>query len=316
MHDPIPDESQPGRPAFVSVGGIFVDDIVYPDGTVRMGVLGGGVSHAAAGMRIWAQRAGLIACAGRDLPETAQSRLARDFDLAGMIWLDLPQVRAWQLFEWDGRRREIYRVDVLHPFIYDPPAEEAPSVYDDAAALYLLRDAAPLPGWRARYPDAVLLWEPLQQYMLPENAAEFRAHVRHVDIVSPNWLEAGAVYGFDTPERLVRAMLDDGASVAALRMGEAGSMVGRRGEDGVLHVPPVPVPEVIDQTGAGNTYCGGFLVGWTQTRDVKRAGAYGAVAASFSLETPGVADPPAGFEAERDARLAWTLERVRPAVST
>ena len=299
------------QPAYIGVGGIIIDDIVFPTGETRMAVLGGGVVHAAAGMLVWDQRAGIVAYAGHDLPEQARQRLARDFDLQGVIVLDLPQARAWQLFEWDGKRSEVFRVDVLDPFIYEPPPDRVPAVYHAARGVHLLRDAAPLPAWRALYPDAVLLWEPLQQYMIAENAGEFRAALQQIDIVSPNWLEAQHVYGFREPEGLVRAMLDDGAAVAVLRMGEAGSLVGQQGQNGLLRVPAVPVPDLIDQTGAGNTYCGAFLVGWSETRDLLTAACYGAVAASFSLEVTGVADPPPDKDAVRAARLRWLHDQVK-----
>ncbi len=70
-------------PSYICVGGIIIDDIVFPNGETRMEVLGGGVSHAAAGMKIWDQRAGMVACAGKDLPNSARRRLERDFDLQG-----------------------------------------------------------------------------------------------------------------------------------------------------------------------------------------------------------------------------------------
>ena len=299
------------QPAYIGVGGIIIDDIVFPNGETRMGVLGGGVVHAAAGMLIWDQRAGIVAYAGHDLPEQARQRLARDFDLQGLIVLDLPQARAWQLFEGDGKRTEVFRVDVLDPFIYEPPPDRVPAAYHAARGVHLLRDAAPLPAWRALYPDAVLLWEPLQQYMIAENADEFRAALPQIDIVSPNWLEAQLVYGFRAPEGLVRAMLDDGAPVAVLRMGEAGSLVGEQGQNDLLRLPAVPVPHLIDQTGAGNTYCGAFLVGWAETRDLLTAACYGAVAASFSLEVTGVADPPPDKDAVRATRLRWLHEQIK-----
>lgn len=298
-------------PAYVCVGGIIIDDIVFPNGETRMEVLGGGVVHAAAGMKIWDQRAGLFVCAGKDLPDSARRRLERDFELQGMIWLDLPQARAWQLFEWDGRRTEVFRVSVLDPYIYEPGPELAPDVYLGAKGVHLLRDAVCLPDWRARFPNSVLLWEPLQQYMIPQNAAEFRASLPLIDIVSPNWLEAQAVYGFENPARLVRAMLDDGAQIAMLRMGEYGSIVGKQDQPDLITVPIVPVPELVDQTGAGNTYCGGFLVGWVETGDLIQAACWGAVAASFALEVTGVADPPPEVAAIRDERCQILLDRIR-----
>jgi len=298
------------NPEYVGVGGIIIDDIVFPNGSTHLEVLGGGVVHAAAGMHLWGQRAGIVACAGHDLPLSARQRLERDFDVQGIIWLDLPQARAWQLFEWDGRRNEVFRVDILRPFIYDPSPDQVPPAYHTAKAIHLLRDAVSLPAWRQLYPNATLLWEPLQQYMIPPNADEFRASLTHIDIVSPNWLEAQAIYNITEPEKLVRAMLDDGAAIAALRMGEAGSMVGQRGSDSVITLPAVPVPHIADQTGAGNTYCGGFLVGWVETHDLLTAACYGGVAASFSLEVIGVADPPANKHQLRDERYAWLRAQV------
>lgn len=295
-------------PELVCVGGVFVDDIVLPDGQTHMGVLGGGVCHAAAGAALWSKRPGIFACVGRDLPESAWARLRRDFDLRGLITLDLPQARAWQLFEWDGRRREVFRAAVMDPFVYDPQPDQLPDAYRVARGAYLLRDAAPLRAWRAVWPGAALLWEPLQQVMIPALAAEFRAALPWVDIVSPNALEAQQIYGPLAPEALVHALLNDGARLAALRLGAEGSLVGSAA--GLWHVPAVPVPRVVDQTGAGNTYCGGFLAGWLATGSPCEAGCYGAAAAAFSLEATGVADPSGDWRARRDARLAWARARA------
>jgi sugar/nucleoside kinase (ribokinase family) len=294
------------QPDYVCVGGIIIDDIVLPDGETRMAVLGGGVTHAAAGMVIWDHRPGLVACAGYDLPDSARERLERDFDLQGVDWLELPQARAWQIFEWDGKRTEIPRVDRFEPFISGMQPENVPDVYRRARGMYLLSGADRLAGWRAVCPNAVFFWEPEQPFMVHDNADEFRAVLPQVDIVSPNWLEAQQVYGLGDPGALVRAMLDDGAPVVALRMGEHGSLVGARQGDDLLAVPAVPVPEIIDQTGAGNTYCGGFLAGWiAQGGDLLAAACYGAVAASFSLEVTGVAGPLPDLAEQRNQRYRW-----------
>lgn len=295
----------------MSAGGVFIDDIVFPDGRTEMGVLGGASSHAAAGMILWDERAGIIACVGSGFPPDAWARLARLFDLQGVVALDIPQARSWQLFEWDGRRTEVFRVRTIEPFVRDPQPEQLPESLRSASGIHLLRIGADVPGWRAVYPDACLLWEPQQVYMSAANADDFRSRLPLVDAVSPNIVEARAVYGFHDPERLVRQMLADGAPLVALRMGERGSLLAARDHADLIAIPAVPVPEIIDQTGAGNTYCGGFLAGWLQTGSLKTAGAYGAVAASFALETIGVADIEAPDTLEkRDARLQWLLERL------
>ncbi len=297
-------------PAYVCVGCIFIDDIVFPSGETRMGVLGGAVSHAAAGMMIWGQRPGVCSSAGLDLPDAARLRLERDFDLRGVAWLPQPQARAWQIFEWDGKRTEIYRVDDVEPYLRGPEVQQTPVAYQSANAVYLIRASDSLPDWRAMFPRATIFWEPEQQYMVRANAASFRNALPLVDIVSPNLLEASQVYGITDPASLVRVMLDDGARIAVLRMGEKGSLAGIRGSDTMLKVPAVPVPQIVDQTGAGNTYCGGFLVGWMATGSLSLAASYGAVAASFALEVTGVADPPSDFAALRDQRLNWLRGRI------
>jgi ribokinase len=105
-------------------------------------------------------------------------------------------------------------------------------------------------------------------------------------------------------------MLSDGAKVAALRMGEAGSLVGMQGCDDLLVLPAVPVPTVVDQTGAGNAFCGGFLVGWVKSGDLRTAACYAGVAASFTLEVIGVPEPPANLSQVRAERYQWLAERV------
>ena len=300
----------PFQPECVCVGAIIIDDVVLPDGTTHMATPGGGAAHAAAGVAVWNQRPGLVSAVGTGLPGSVRERLARDFDLQGVVTLDKPQPRAWQLFEWDGRRTELFRVAEVAPFLTRPAAEHIPASYEAVRGLYLLRGAEPVAAWRARFPQAALLWEPLQPFMVAANAAAFRAALPLVDVVSPNLLEAGLVYGFDDPLRLVQAMLDDGAPLVALRMGADGSLVQGRDHAAPLAIPAVTVPDVVDQTGAGNTYCGGFLVGWMQSRDALTAGCYGAVAASFALETTGITSPP--DPAERDARLARLRARIAP----
>src|SRR6516162_9837720 len=95
--------SPPPR-AYLSIGSIVVDNIVLPDARTRMGVLGGGARHAAIGMRVWTERVGLLAAAGRDLPASDRLALERAVDLRRLPRGDALSPRVWQLSEDDGRR--------------------------------------------------------------------------------------------------------------------------------------------------------------------------------------------------------------------
>ena len=299
-----------GSPPYISVAHTFIDDIVFPSGKTCMAVLGGGGIHAAAGIRVWDERPGLIGAAGSDIPDNAHQRLLTDFDCEGVAWLDVPQLRGWQLFEADNRRTEVLRVTPQGLFERDPLPHLCPKAYNEAQAVTILNWGANFLKWRAHFPNAILLWEPNQGYMTAENREEFQRVLRAADIVSPNLVEARQVYGSRSPEDLLQQMLDDGAQVVALRMGEAGSLVGQHGTNELLHVPAIPVAQIEDQTGAGNAYCGGFLVGWNRTRNLREASCYGAVSASFAIESIGQIRIHERTHTQREKRYAWISERI------
>jgi cytidine kinase len=275
------------RRLFLSIGSVVIDDIVLPDGRTRMGMLGGGATHAAMGMRVWSGRVALLATLGRDVPEADRRKLARAFDVRGLSTRDAPSPRAWQLYEHDGRRTHVDRTDADLFMAMCPRPDELPAEYAGASGVRLECDAPdPLREWTARLRAAGcrrILWEPWNVFCRPENRRLFGQLAPLLDVVSPNLLQARRLTGLEDPRQVLTALLEAGARVAALRMGEAGSLVAGQGEAPV-DVPAVPVSSIVDVTGAGNAYCGGFLVGLTETGDLGQAGRYGAVSASFVLE--------------------------------
>ena len=294
-----------GSPRLVGVGGVFIDDIVLPSGETHMASLGGAAVHALMGAAIWGERPGIVAPVGRDFPGACRALMERHLDVRGLKLLGIEQMRAWQIFEEDGRRRELYRVAETEPFIEGLSPGDLPAAYDRRAAFYLLQGFEGVRRWRAEV-EGFVLWEPLQQVMVAASRDSFRSVLRDcpVDLVSPNLIEARAIYGPLSPEELVEAMMLDGAAAVALRLGPEGSIVADATTGGPVRVGAVTVARIADPTGAGNTYCGGLLAGIVQGRPLRTAAAQGAVAASFCIETRGVARPDAVDRAERDRRLA------------
>jgi sugar/nucleoside kinase (ribokinase family) len=148
----------------------------------------------------------------------------------------------------------------------------------------------------------LILWEPWDIYCQPEYREEYRRLLPQVDFFSPNLAEARRLTGLGEPRQVIRALLEDGAACVALRMGAQGSLVATaNGRE--MRVPPVHVKQVVDPTGAGNAYCGGFLVGLGETGDLLEACRYAAVSASLALEQFGALRPLEGLMEEAQRRL-------------
>lgn len=271
---------------FLSIGVVILDDIVLPDGQTQMGVLGGGATHAAMGMRLWEDQVGLLVILGESFPLDLKAQLAQTFVPAGLLSRPYPTLRAWQVFEMDGTRHEIFRVDPQWVRRSVPLPQDWPSEFRKVEGVHLHCAPEDVPRWASflrSQGEVILLWEPWDSFCVPQNREQFAEYLTWVDIVSPNLGEARALTGQREPQEVMMALLTMGAKVVALRMGEQGSLVGQLGGE-VLAIPAIAPGQIVDVTGAGNAYCGGFVVGWVRFHDLYRAGLMGAISASMALE--------------------------------
>lgn len=304
---------------YVSLGNIIIDDIVLPSGETHMNTLGGGGTHAIVGMRVWTDRLGFVATVGPDFDPAHRAILASyGMDLSGIITRSgQPTARAWQIFEPDERRIEIFRTSEEAFECTKPTFEEMPPHYLRARGFHLLwgtlEELLDLVGrLRAANGDLILLWEPSPAHIEGDRDL-IRALLQRVDIVSPNYDEAARMTGQDGVETILEELLAWGASVVGLRLGAEGSAVAAREDGGIWKIPAVPPAVFVDVTGAGNAYCGGFLVGYGETGNPFIASLYAAVSASFALEQFGIPhiDGAVGREARR--RLEELRHQVRRA---
>ncbi|KAJ9523286.1 hypothetical protein QJQ45_023973, partial [Haematococcus lacustris] len=101
---------------------LIVDDIVLPSGVTYMAQLGGGGPQTLFGWEVVSQclrkhaptpgalTTGLAAGVGPDLPPTCVSWLQQvGVDTSGLLQHQRPTPRAWQVFEEDGRRTQVWR---------------------------------------------------------------------------------------------------------------------------------------------------------------------------------------------------------------
>jgi sugar/nucleoside kinase (ribokinase family) len=67
---------------------------------------------------------------------------------------------------------------------------------------------------------------------------------------------------------------------------------------------------VVDVTGGGNAYCGGFLVGWVEHGDIIQAAARAAVSAAITLEQVGPPTITSVLLVEAQGRLAGCIAQI------
>jgi sugar/nucleoside kinase (ribokinase family) len=98
-----------------------------------------------------------------------------------------------------------------------------------------------------------------------------------VDLLFANEQEAGAMAGVEDATAAAVALGERIPTVAVTR-GALGSVVATAGE--VVSVPAAEVPRLVDTTGAGDSYAGGFLYGFVRDRAPAQCAGLGALAAA------------------------------------
>ncbi len=299
---------------YAAVANIICDDIILPDGTRHLDVLGGAGTYAAAGMRLWSDAVGIVSGVGEDFEALFGGWFRQNgIDMRGLDMRAPQTPRSIVHYATDDERIETPQLGAEHFKRMEPTLADLPAAYQTARGLYLFRDADPA-YWglvhdfqaRATRPP-VIVWE------LHAGAADARhwdaatAILARIDIVSLNVAEARALCGLTEPRAITRKLLAAGADVVVLRLGAEGTLVA----DGhaAWHIPIYPV-EVQDVTGAGNAFTGGFLVGYCESGgDIRRAGCCGAAAASFMLEQFG---PPRCIDAALEREARRRADRLTP----
>eukprot|EP00250_Pteridium_aquilinum_P035740 c987_g1_i2 orf=494-955(+) len=140
--------------------------------------------------------------------------------------------------------------------------------------------------------------------------SELRALITSAHVFSPNEKEASSLVGPGTPSDIIGRLVELGAEVVTLRRGPLGCIVHRADNGETWDIPAFHTiwttanlhmevckggnqkgnfvyRPAIDPTGCGNTFCGGFAVGWWKTRNLLTAGLWGSISASFMIEHEG-----------------------------
>jgi ribokinase len=107
------------------------------------------------------------------------------------------------------------------------------------------------------------------------------------DWVTPNESEAAALAGGPgTPEQLAERLRTRGATGVVLTLGAEGALLVDA--EGSRRVPALPVPRVVDSTGAGDAFNAAFAVALAEGRTPLEACRLGCAAGAFMVQAAGV----------------------------
>jgi sugar/nucleoside kinase (ribokinase family) len=298
---------------YVIYGKIIVDAFHLQDGTVRT-ALGGGGPQAAFGARLWSDSVGLLTRTGGDIEAPHLDELrGMDVDLAGWHQFpDVPQPRARMVYDPNELMiGGLVSNEVEWTRLLAQPLA-VPATYRQPRAIHLITEYASEPmiddARALKAQGALFSLEPIPGGFDAEG--RMLALLAEVDLVSPDWPTASLVAGCDDPAGVMRHWSTLGPGAIAIRHGARGSYVWSRNQDEAWHIPPVRVA-VVDPTGAGNAYGGGCCVGWAETRDVRAAGCYGAIAASLVVRQIGLPTTSAELRHEARSLLDSTMASAR-----
>ena len=266
-------------------GSIGIDTVKTPGG-IRENCLGGAAIYFSMAASFFSP-VRFVGVVGSDCPfDLAEIFAGRNVDLTGL------ELRAKsKTFRWTGsyhenmddRTTEKVELNVLAEA---PP--KVPEAFKDSEFVFLANTAPALQHellGQVKKPlfvavDTMNLW-------IQESLDDLKALLTKIDCLIINEDEVRMLADQHNLIRAAQKILDMGPSVVIAKKGESGSIMCNADGD-IFILPAFPAAEVIDPTGAGDSFAGGFMgylaqTGRTDFETLKTAVAYGTVVASFTI---------------------------------
>ncbi len=272
---------------------------------------------SAANVAVWASRSGMatefIGKIGRDrFGQLAQEDLAHEHVVAHLVETEAHLTGSVAVFvDHTGERSMVsgHGAD-----FYLLPSELPKDVIRSASHLHLTawsffvdppRAAARAAAHLARDAGATVSFDPGSFQMIEEmGVAQFLACTQDlgIDILLPNFEEGGTLTGLDEPAAIAERLTElyPGALVM-LKLDAEGAWVHHMGTG--THIPPA-TNNLVDATGAGDSFAGAFLAHYLRHGDAVAAGRYATSISAWVIEHLGARPVP-------DARLRTILRPVR-----
>ncbi len=273
------------------VGSVAFDTLKTPYGE-RQKILGGAATYFSLSASQFTE-VRVVAVVGEDF--TAENEAVmnnRGVDTRGI------QRAKGKTFHWSGEYGEnLNEAKTLNTElnVFEKFEPQIPAEYNDTDFLFLANID---PVLQTRVRDAMqnvkLVGGDTMNFWISGHRAELGEMLKRVDVLLINDTEARMLAGDNSLPRAARKVLELGPRALVIKHGEYGATIFfRDGEFAGGHhpfrAPALPLDEVRDPTGAGDSFAGGFMgyiasQGEVSRQVLKHAMFYGSVMGSFSVE--------------------------------
>jgi len=271
----------------LTVGTVAFDDIETPFGRAEKAI-GGAATYISLAASYFAEQVSIVSVVGDDFPEDVLRDLKnRNIDLSGL------EVRKGEKsFFWAGRyHNDMNSRDTLETQLnvlanFNPILPEA---YKNSEFLMLgnLTPDIQLSVIEQMVGKPKLIALDTMNFWMDIAMESLKKVLKKIDMLIINDEEArqlAGTYSLVTAAAMIHEM---GPKFVVIKKGEHGALLFE-GEN-IFYAPAVPLAEVFDPTGAGDTFAGGLMgylamTGEVSFENLKRAIIYGSAMASFCVE--------------------------------
>lgn len=273
--------------SLIVIGSIALDDIETPFGKAEK-IVGGAAPFACLAASYFYDKVKVIGIIGGDFPKS-ELKLWEDHNI-NIEGLQIAEDR--KNFYWSGKyHNDMNNRDTLETGLnvledFDPVV---PSSYQDCEFL-LLANLTPTTQQTAikrlkNRPKLIVL--DTMNFWMDVALADLLETIKLVDVLTINDAEARQLSGEYSLVKAANKILAMGPKYLIIKKGEHGALLFH--EDRVFSAPALPLAEVFDPTGAGDTFAGGFIgylaqVGTVNFTNMKNAIIFGSALASFCVE--------------------------------
>jgi sugar/nucleoside kinase (ribokinase family) len=263
------------------------DAIETPFGKIDK-IIGGSATYVAYAAANFVQPIQQVSIVGYDFPKEEMEELKK----RGVQLEGVEVVPDKKSFFWSGRYHEdmnsrdtlVTDLNVLADF--NP---QIPDSYQGAEFLMLgnLVPAIQLSVIRQLKKRPKLIVMDTMNFWMEVAMPDLEEVLKHVDLLMVNDAEARQLSGQFSLVKAAKSIMSMGPKYLIIKKGEHGALLFHG--DNVFFAPALPLEEVFDPTGAGDTFAGGFMGHLAKTGDIsfenmKRAIIVGSALASFCVE--------------------------------